>query len=256
MHLTSRLFCSALCVVALIASVPLCVRADGLMRGAHVNGPYTTLVLTKEQRAQLKRKKDRIILTPNQQLVMRASTGVVGVTKVLVLPKTTRTCTCELHDVAAQISTDKIEVANSQFGLDFDMFRYNYPYWSKINKAESEEDAIKTPPEEVRFRKAASTLGPEAVTRSSELLKKAIAINPDYTLGRQLLALNYTEYSSKDQPLNQRKSAYEEAIALVQDRDAELEKHLRIQLSRIEAMIDARKKLLNLKQPTISKGLK
>lgn len=250
MHLTSRLFSSALCAVALIAWVPRCVRADGLMRGGHVNGPHTTLVLTKEQRAQLKKKKDRIILTPYQQLVMRASTGVVGVTKVLVLPKTTRTCTCELHDVAAQISFDKIEVANSQFGLDFDMFRYNYPYWAKINEAKSAEDSIKSPSEEVRLRKAASTLEPNAVSRSSELLKKAIAINPDYTLARQLLALNYTNYSSGNQPLAQQKSAHEEALALVQGQDAELEKHLRIQLGRIEAMIDARKKLLANKRPT------
>jgi hypothetical protein len=154
-----------------------------------------------------------------------------------------------LRDIAAQISGDTIEVANDQFGLDFDLFRYNYPYWGKINGAKSREDNLKAPPEEVRLRKAASTIEPTSVKRSSELLKKAIAINPDYTLGRQLLALNYTDYSPDNQTLSQRKSAYEEAIDLIKGRDAELENHLRIQLGRIEAMIDARNKLQISKQP-------
>lgn len=231
-------------------SAPPCAHADGLMRGGHVRGPHTTLLLTKEQQMQLRNKKNTITLTPHQQLVMRASTGVVGVSKLYVVPKTIRTCTCELHDIAAQISSDTIEVANDQFGLDFDLFRYNYPYWGKINEARLKEDKVKSPPEEVRLRKAASTLEPTSVKRSSELLKKAIAINPDYTLGRQLLALNYTDYSPDNQTLPQRKSAYAEAIDLIKGRDAELEKHLRIQLGRIEAMIDARKKLQISKQPT------
>ena len=250
MHQTIRLSYSIFCIATLLAAVPLCAFADGLMRGGHVGGPHTTLILTKEQQTQLRHKKQTITLTPYQQLVMRASTGVVGISKLHVVPKTIQSCTCESRDIAAQISTNKIEVADAQFGRDFDMFQYNYPYWAKINEAKSEEDALKTPPEEVRLRKAASTLEPGGVNRSSELLEKAITIKPDYTLGRQLLALNYTDYNSKNQPLPERKSLYEKAIALVQGRDAEFEKHLRIQLSRIEEMIDARKKLQISKQPT------
>lgn len=248
----SRFYYSALCAVGILAFVPLCVRADGLMRGGHVNGPHTTLVLTKEQQTQLLKKRKTIILTPYQQLVMRASTGVVGVSKLRVFPKTIQTCTCELHDISAQITNDKIEVANDQFGLDFDLFRYNYSYWAKINEATLKEDTLKAPPEEVRLRKAASSIKPEAVSRSSDLLKKAIAINPNYILARQLLALNYSDYSSEKQPLAQRKLEHKEAIALVNGRDAVLEKHLRIQLNRINEMIDARKSLQSKKRATNS----
>jgi len=44
------------------------------------------------------------------------------------------------------------------------------------------EDALKAPSKAIILRKEASKLGPAEVNLASELLKKAIAINPEYTL--------------------------------------------------------------------------
>ena len=255
MRVVKDMFIPALCTVALSTLLPLGAIADGLMRNGHVAGPHTTLVLTREQREQLRKGAYKISLTPDQQQTMRASTGVTGVTKVSVLPKTTRTCTCELEDVSARISAKTIEVADSQFGRRFDRFRYNYAYWAKINGAENKEDALKAPSKAIILRKEASKLGPDEVNRASELLKRAIAINPEYTLARQLLALNYTDYSHGKESLIQRKSKYEEAIALVRGRDAELEQHLSYQLHLINEMIDAKKELTEFDTSTVLKPL-
>ena len=225
------------------------------MRNGHVAGPHTTLVLTREQREQLRKGAYKISLTPDQQRSMRASTGVTGVTKVAVLPKTTKSCTCDLEDVSARISANTIEIANSQFGRRFDRFRYNYAYWAKINGAENKEDALKAPSKAIILRKEASKLGPAEVNRSSELLKKAIAINPEYTLARQLLALNYTDYSHGKLSLIQRKNKYEQAIALVRGRDEELEKHLSYQLHLINEMIDAKKEATEFDSSRVLKPL-
>ncbi len=246
---------TVLSAVAFATLFPFGALADGLMRNGHVGGPHTTLVLTREQREQLRKGTYKISLTPDQQRTMRASTGVTGVTKVSVLPKTTRTCTCELEDVSARISANTIEVADSQFGRRFDRFRYNYAYWAKINDAENKEVALKAPSKAIFLRKEASKLGPDEVNRASELLKKAIAINPEYTLARQLLALNYTDYSHGKQSLIQRKSQYEEAIALVRGRDAELEKHLSYQLHLINEMIDAKKEVTEFNTSRVLKPL-
>jgi hypothetical protein len=244
------LFIPALCTVAFSAALPFGAIADGLMMNGHVAGPHTTLVLTKEQQKQLRARKNDIVLTPYQKQVMRARTGVTGVTSVYVLPNTYRGCTCESKDVAARITVDKIEIADYLYGRDFDRFIYNYEYWSKINSAKSTEDALTQPSEVVRLRKEASSLLPKNVKRSSELIKKAISIEPNYTLARQLLALNYTHEDRDDKPLMQKKAAYEEAVGLVRGYDAILEEHLNYQLHLINEMIDARKKLPNGKLST------
>jgi len=74
-------------------------------------------------------------------------------------------------------------------------------------------------------------------------------------LARQLLALNYTDYSPGKQSLIQRKRKYEEAIALVRGRDQELEKHLSYQLHLINEMIDAKKEATEFDSSQVVKPL-
>ncbi len=92
--------------------------ADGLVRDGHVYGNHTDLILTDEQKGALKKGQAKIRLTAEQKILLKHLPKGVNVQEVSVLPKTSHTCTCELENVAVQVSPSKIEIADDLFGRD------------------------------------------------------------------------------------------------------------------------------------------
>src|SRR5262249_52792361 len=95
-------------LIALAQTIlPAPALADGLVNHGHIAGAHTTLSITPQQKASIAKTKF-MILTPLQKKIMLAATGVKSVDKLYVYPRTIRTCTCELSDVAIRISPDSV----------------------------------------------------------------------------------------------------------------------------------------------------
>lgn len=60
-------------------------------------------------------------LTQEQRnILLKVGPKAAKVTSLIVLPRDTSTCTCELTDIAVRVSTSKIEVANELLGRDLE----------------------------------------------------------------------------------------------------------------------------------------
>jgi hypothetical protein len=103
-----------------VASAP--AFADGLVYKGHINGPRTVLTLTDKQATEVEAglKRDgakEIELTPEQAAVLVAKVPKCkGIGRLLVLPRTTDTCSCHAANVAIRLSKRKIEVADNWLG--------------------------------------------------------------------------------------------------------------------------------------------
>lgn len=151
-------------VLALLAMLACpAALADGLICNGHVNGPYTVLMLTKEQISSLAHGKDKITLTDSQRKRLASLKNTATVKELKILPVTTETCTCELLNVAVRTSKGSIEVANDLFGRDF-MKEYNYFLLARKQREEQEKAEQAKPgyilkTVEERFRKLSDRVG-------------------------------------------------------------------------------------------------
>lgn len=107
-------FAPFLIASVVLAGCPVLVAyGDGLVANGHVNGAHTDLNLTPGQVASLVRGQKQIVLTAEQKKGLSKP-----VEKLLVFPSNTDTCTCELANVAVQVTPWTIEVANDLLGRD------------------------------------------------------------------------------------------------------------------------------------------
>ncbi len=205
-------------VVGFITSAP--ARADGWVRGGHVDGPHTDLLLSPAQVAELK-KKDNYRITLNQSQIAQLVKKFPGASAVKTLriyvPKEA-SCSCEIVNVALRVGPTKIEVADAYLGRCF-----NDDYWRFDGKSNWQHFGIKKGVPEIDLFLA----GREAYyARSFDLavsnFRKVLQRYPKFLPVKYYLSsalIDIGDGQKYDQNFEGAKKSYAEAKMVADDRD-------------------------------------
>jgi hypothetical protein len=237
---------AGLFILSIAINLPPAV-ADGLTSHGHISGPHTALRLSPAQIEAL-RHGTAIELTPFQKKLMLQATGVSGVERLYVFPRSVETCTCELANVAIRTSRTSVEVADFLFGCvpeseDSLMSRWQKRYHEQAD-AEKAEGEMKEPPEQVKLHLMARKLQAAGKDREAiPLLQQAIKIDPNYKWARRDLAAIYRsmagDYLGPAVKLEAKLSLCKQALAVLDADDQLLSHSIQQDADRIQARLDA-----------------
>lgn len=186
-------------VAATIASfwifVPLSALADGLINNGHVNGPHTLVSLTEAQIRALDHGSHQITLTTSQRQALQKLPGANTVKQLLIYPRSSTSCTCELADVAVRTDPRSIEVADCLLGRDMIKEYKDQAIW--VERRDEQQKAEKTdllaahPTREAVLNGQGLEQHDASSGKAIEYFKMALQVNPNYKWARSNLASSY-----------------------------------------------------------------
>ncbi len=168
--------------ISLSAGFGLESLADGLAYKGHVIGPHTDLTLTEEQASHLQSGQKTIVLTAEQKKLLGKLPQSAAVESLYIFPAETEICTCELSNVAVQVSANKIEVADSLLGRDLsreDQIRESF-LKAEEDKRYAAQHIHRGSKELLLFDKARKSENDNDLETAVSLYEQAIEINPAF----------------------------------------------------------------------------